>query len=137
MNSTFGPATYDSDITREQEGDAATAVVPAKFTTWWISGSPWVTYASLVFAYSSGIVGTAANILVLVVDIRARQQSGTGVNTLITKFSIIIQHNTLIINQSVLDLFSCFFSVVGVSVWLLGFLEYKTNGVSSVASMSN
>lgn len=93
MNSTFGPAIYNSNITgAEQPEDAVTAVVPTKITKWWITGSPWVTYASLVFAYSSGIIGTAANILVLVVIIRARRQSGTGVNTLIIKPCIVSTH---------------------------------------------
>ena len=106
-------------------------------TTWWSSGPPWVTTFSLIFVYTSGIIGTAVNAIVLVVLIRARRQFGSGVNRLIINQSVLgfFSHmfffitNSHIINQCVLDMFSCFFSVVAVTVWLAGLIEYEANGI--------
>ena len=52
-----------------------------------------------------GIVGSSANGIVLTVLVRARRQFGSSVHS-------------LIVNQSAMDLFACFFAMISIVVML-------------------
>jgi len=64
------------------------------------------TIVSIVFAWITGVTGTCANTVVLVVLVFARRHYGSHVNTLIT-------------NQSVMDLLACIFLLIAYGIMII------------------
>ena len=67
--------------------------------------------ASIVLAWFTGVTGTCANAVVLAVLVFARRHFGSHVNTLIT-------------NQSAIDLAACIFLIIGFGLKLPGTPKY-------------
>jgi len=69
----------------------------------WFPRPPTLPLASIVVELVTGITGACANAVVFVVLMLARRQFGSNVNTLIA-------------NQSAMDLLACIFLVIGCSI---------------------